>query len=165
MNIHVLVSRRQTYVNFRYSVDDNSITPYGVCYQTRPLNRTKIWSAFIPTEMSCDSPKQGRAVSRSLITDNLMASGSPSRSGIPQYASGIPVNVIGTPLWHIVNDTGMETRADMWDGYVRVRVRVWMFVPLRNPYPRRAGHGYQPMNIKKIYTYFLLIVIHFVTYF
>ena len=47
--------------------------------------------------MSCDMPKQGHAVSRSLITDNLMASGSPSHSGISQYAFEISVNMLGTP--------------------------------------------------------------------
>src|SRR5271168_3058192 len=50
--------------------------------------------------MSCDSPKQGCVASRSLITDNLMASGSPSYSEIPQPMSGITVNRLGTPLWH-----------------------------------------------------------------
>ena len=59
--------------------------------------------------MSCDSPKQGRAASRRLITDNIMSSGSPSRSGIPQYAPGIPVNMQGTPFSHTASPLALPT--------------------------------------------------------
>jgi hypothetical protein len=44
---------------------------------------------------------------------------------------------------NVVNDTGMQTRAGKWDGYVRVRVRVRIIVPPRNPYPSGGFTGYQ----------------------
>src|SRR5271156_1083515 len=59
--------------------------------------------------MSCDSPKLRRAASRCLITDNSMASGSPSRSEIPKYMFGIPQNILGTPLRRDTESTLLPT--------------------------------------------------------
>ena len=59
--------------------------------------------------MSCDSPKPGRAASRSLITDNIMASGSPTHRRISQYLSGIPVNTPETALWHAASPLALTT--------------------------------------------------------
>ena len=48
--------------------------------------------------MSCDLRKLRRAASRHLITDNSMASGSPSYNEILKYVSEMPPNALGTPL-------------------------------------------------------------------
>jgi hypothetical protein len=61
--------------------------------------------------MSCDSLNEGRAASLSLITDNLMASGSPSRSEIAQYVTGTPINMLRTPLWHTASPFPTSTTA------------------------------------------------------
>ena len=54
----VLVSRRQTSWTTDTQLMISRSPSYGVCFYSRPLNRTKIWCALIPTEISCDSPKR-----------------------------------------------------------------------------------------------------------